>query len=88
MVPQERLYVPKFAPKQLLLKLSGLKSIESEVALRRLLFLGRSLSGDKMTPVVRELFEIRANFCPVYARHFTSMIFLIILTHSPELMVS
>ena len=60
MVPQERLYVPKFAPKQLLLKLSVLKSTESEIALRRRLFLGRLLSGDKVTPVVRELFEIRA----------------------------
>ena len=54
-------YVPKFAPKQLLLKLSVLTSIESEIALRRPLFLGRLLSGDKMAPVVRELFEIRAN---------------------------
>ena len=54
-------YVPKFAPKQLLLKLSGLKPIESEIAHRKHLFLSRLLSGDKMTPVVRELFEIRAN---------------------------
>ena len=53
--------VPKFAPKQLLLKLSGFKSIEPEIALRRLLFLGRLLSEDKMAPVVRELFEIRTN---------------------------
>ena len=84
-------YVPKFAPKQLLLKLSGLKSIESEIALRRLLFLDRLLSGDKMTPVVHELLEIRANsyfdtnpgiptpshweFCPVNARHYTSIKF-------------
>ena len=44
---------------QLLLKLSDLKSIESEITLRRLLFLGRLLSGDKMALVVRELFEIR-----------------------------
>ena len=54
-------YVRKFASKQLLLKLSGLKSIESEIALRRLLFLGRLLSGDKISQVVRELFEIRAD---------------------------
>ena len=52
-------YVPKFASKQLLLKLSSLKSIESEIALRRLLFLGRLLSGGKMAPVVHELFQIR-----------------------------
>ena len=54
-------YAPKFAPNQLLLKLSGLKSIESEIALRRLLFLGRLLSGDKMASVVGEIFEIRAD---------------------------
>ena len=54
-------YVPKFASKQLLLKLSGLKSIESEIALMSLLFFGRLLSGDKMIRVVRELFEIRAD---------------------------
>ena len=52
-------YVPKFAPKQLLLKLSGLNSTESEIALRKLLFLGRLITGDKMTQVVRDLFEIR-----------------------------
>ena len=52
-------YVPKFASRQLLLKLSGLRSIESEIALRKLLFLGRLLTEDKMAPVVRNLFEIR-----------------------------
>ena len=52
-------YVPKFASRQLLLKLSGLISIESEIALRKLLFLGRLLTEDKMAPVVRNLFEIR-----------------------------
>ena len=51
-------YVPKFASRQLLLKLSGLRSIESEIALRKLLFLGRLLTEDKMAPVVRNLFEI------------------------------
>ena len=39
--------------------LSGLRSIESEIALRKLLFLGRLLTEDKMAPVVRNLFEIR-----------------------------
>ena len=52
-------YVPKFASRQLLLKLSGLRSIESEIALGKLLFLGRLLTEDKMAPVVRNLFEIR-----------------------------
>ena len=54
------LYVPKFAPCQLLLKLSGLWSIDSEIGLRKLLFLGRLLTGDKMAPVVRNLFQIRS----------------------------
>ena len=53
-------YVPKFAPCQLLLKLSGLWSIDSEIGLRKLLFLGRLLTGDKMAPVVRNLFQIRS----------------------------
>ena len=51
-------YVPKFASRQLLLKLSGLRSIESEIE-RKLLFLGRLLTEDKMASVVRNLFEIR-----------------------------
>ena len=53
-------FVPKFTPSQLLLKLSGLWSIHSEIGLRKLLFLGRLLTGDKMTPVVHNLFEIRS----------------------------
>ena len=53
-------YVPKFTPCQLLLKLSGLWSIDSEIGLRKLLFLGRLLTGDKMAPVVRNLFQIRS----------------------------
>ena len=53
-------YVPKFAPCQLLLKLSGLWSIDSEIGFRKLLFLGRLLTGGKMAPVVRNLFQIRS----------------------------
>ena len=53
-------YVPKFAPCQLLLKLSGLWSIDSELGFRKLLFLGRLLTGDKMAPVVRNHFQIRS----------------------------
>ena len=48
-------YVPKFAPSQLLLKLLGLWSIDSE-----LLSLGRRLTGDKMAPVVSNPFQIRS----------------------------
>ena len=40
-------YVPEFAPKRLLLKLSRLNSIESEIALKKLLFLGRLITGQK-----------------------------------------
>ena len=53
-------YVLKFAPCQLFLKLSGLWSIDSEIGFRKLLFLGRLLTGDKMAPVVRNLFLIRS----------------------------
>ena len=49
----------KFTPKQLLLKLSGLSSIESEIAIKKMLFLGRLISGAKKAPVVRSLFESR-----------------------------
>ena len=59
MVYQNIFYVPKFTPKQLLLKLLGLKSIESEIAVKKMLFLGRSVSGAKMAPVVQSLFESR-----------------------------
>ena len=52
-----------------------------------------------MTAVVREFFEIRADsyfdtnivslgVLPVYARHYASMIFLIILTHGIMTQVS
>ena len=53
-------YVPKFAPCQLLLKLSGLWSIDVEIGFRKLSFLGRLLTGDKMAPVVHNLFQIRS----------------------------
>ena len=53
-------FVRKFAPCQLLLKFSGLWSIDSEIGLRKLLVLGHLLTGDKMAPVVRNLFQIRS----------------------------
>ena len=52
-------YVPKLAPRLLLLRLSGLNSVESEISIRKLLFLGRLLTGENMAPVVRNLFQIR-----------------------------
>ena len=53
-------YVPEFAPKRLLLKLSRLNSIKSEIALKKLLFLGRLITGQKMIPALQSLFELRS----------------------------
>ena len=50
-------YVPNFGLIRLILKLSGLNSIESETALRKLLFLGRMITENKLTPTVRNLFH-------------------------------
>ena len=52
---QKYFSVPNFAPVRLILKLSGLNSIESEIALRKLLFLGRMITENKLTPTVREI---------------------------------
>ena len=53
-------FVPKFAPNLLILQLAGLNSIESEIDIRKLLFLGRLLTEPKMTFVVKSLFQSRA----------------------------
>ena len=50
-------YVLEFAPGPLLLKLSGLNSIESEVATKKLLFLGRLITEPIMTPLIKNLFD-------------------------------
>ena len=50
-------FVPKFTPKQLLLKFSELNSVESKIALRKFLVLGRLIAETKMAPVVRKLFD-------------------------------
>ena len=52
-------YVPKLAPNLLLQRLSGLNSIESEIALRKLLFLGRLIKEPKMAQSGRSLFMSR-----------------------------
>ena len=46
-------HVHEFAPGLLLLKLSGLNSIESEVAIKKLLFLGRLITKPKMSPLIK-----------------------------------
>ena len=53
-------YVPKFAPSLLLQRLSGLNSMESEIALRKLLLLGRLITAPEMVQSVRGLFMSRA----------------------------
>ena len=45
-------FVPDYAPGILLLKLSGLNSIESEVHIKRLLLLGRLITEPKIAPAV------------------------------------
>ena len=78
MVPQKNFfYVPTFAPIRLILKLSGLNSIESEIALRKLLFLGRMITENKLTLTVTNLVHYRvdsffdesiSSHCLVYVR--------------------
>ena len=50
-------HVPTFAPSLLLLKMSGLASVASEIANTKLLFLGRLITEPKVAPAVRNLFE-------------------------------
>ena len=52
-------YVPKFAPGPLLLALSCLNSVESEIATRKLLLLGRLINELKMSPAVKSLLDSR-----------------------------
>ena len=52
-------YVPKLAPEPLLLTLSCLNSVESEIATRRLLLLGHLINELKMSPAVKSLFDSR-----------------------------
>ena len=59
LVSKHIFYVPEFAPGPLLLNLSGLNSIESELATKELLFLGRLITEPKMTPLVKNLFDRR-----------------------------
>ena len=54
---QHIFYVTRFAPGLLLLKMSGLNSVASEIPIKKLLFLGRLITEPNMTPTVRNLFE-------------------------------
>ena len=53
-------YVPKFARGLILLKISNLNSIESEIDLKKLLFWGRLITEPNMFAVVKGLFRSRA----------------------------
>ena len=53
-------FFPKFAPNKLIFQLAGFNSIESEINIRKLLFLGRLLTEPKMTFVVKSIFQSRA----------------------------
>ena len=57
-------YVPSFAHSTLILKLSGLNSVESEIDVKRLLFLDRLITEPKMATVVKNLLRSRAeSYC-------------------------
>ena len=49
-------YVPEFALGPLLLKISDLNSVESEVATNKFLFSGRLTTEPKMKPLIKNLF--------------------------------
>ena len=52
-------YVPSYTPGPILLKMSGLNSVASEIAIKKLLFLGRLITEPNMAPTVRNLFQCR-----------------------------
>ena len=52
-------YVPSFPPGPILLKMSGLNSVATEIAIEKLLFLGRLITEPNMAPTVRNLFQCR-----------------------------
>ena len=52
-VSQKCIFVPDYAPSILLLKLSGLNSIESEVHVKRPTLLGRLITEPKIAPAVK-----------------------------------
>ena len=54
-------HVPRFAAGKLLLRLANLNSTESQIDLRKLLFLGRLIIETKMPPTVKGLFQCRVD---------------------------
>ena len=59
-----------FAPSRLLLKFSDLNLIESEIDLKKLLFLGRLITESKLAPVVKNLFLTRVE--SYFSSNYTS----------------
>ena len=53
-------HVSSFTHGSILLKMSGLNSVASEVAIKKLFFLGRLIIEPYMAPTVRNLFLCRA----------------------------
>ena len=51
--------MPDFAPRALLLRLAELNSVEAEIDMRKLLFLGRLVTEPKMAPSLRNLLRSR-----------------------------
>ena len=60
MVLKHIFYVPSFTPGPILLKMSGLKSVASKIAIKKLVFLGHLITEPTMAPTVRNLFQCRA----------------------------
>ena len=52
--------MPSFAHCTLILKLSGVNSVEFKIDVKRLLFLGRLITEPKMATIVKNLFRSRA----------------------------
>ena len=57
--PCQSWFLKNIASGPLLQKLLGLNSIESEIAIKKLLFLGRLIKEPKMSPAVKSLFDSR-----------------------------
>ena len=84
-------YIPQFAPVKFLLKVSGLNSVESEIDVKKLLFLGRLITETKMASAVKGLFFSRVDsfffklniqlleFYPAFPKHSTNTICFTIL---------
>ena len=52
-------YVPDFCASSFLLQIAGLSSVEAEIDLRKLLFLGRVINNIETPLVIRDLFTLR-----------------------------